>query len=121
MVRDSYKRPRAAVPQNVLVALRLMVEDYGVERLAARTGQAAGVIHNKINVGDYSHHIPTVADFMLWQTLSLDHRPLHAAAHTLGDNALILPTDTQKNTVYALARAHFTGPIEAFGLVLLPI
>lgn len=40
------------------------------------------------------------------------------AAHTLGDNALILPTDTQKNTVYALAREHFTGPIEAFGLAL---
>ena len=40
------------------------------------------------------------------------------AAHTLGDNTLILPTDTQKNTVYALAREHFTGPIEAFGLVL---
>jgi urate oxidase len=39
-------------------------------------------------------------------------------AHTLGDNALILPTDTQKNTVYALAREHFTGAIEAYGLVL---
>jgi len=39
-------------------------------------------------------------------------------AHTVGDNALILPTDTQKNTVYALAREHLTGPIEAFGLVL---
>jgi len=40
------------------------------------------------------------------------------AAHTLGDNALVLPTDTQKNTVYALAKAHFTGTIEAYGLVL---
>lgn len=39
-------------------------------------------------------------------------------AHTVGDNALILPTDTQKNTVYALAREHFTGPIEGFGLAL---
>lgn len=39
-------------------------------------------------------------------------------AHTLGDNSLILPTDTQKNTVYALAKEHFTGTIEAFGLVL---
>lgn len=39
-------------------------------------------------------------------------------AHTLGDNSLILPTDTQKNTVYTLAREHFTGPIETFGLVL---
>jgi urate oxidase len=40
------------------------------------------------------------------------------AAHTTGDNALVLPTDTQKNTVYALAREHFTGTIEAFGLTL---
>lgn len=40
------------------------------------------------------------------------------AAHLTGDNALILPTDTQKNTVYALAREHFTGTIEAFGLTL---
>lgn len=40
------------------------------------------------------------------------------AAHTLGDNSLILPTDTQKNTVYALAKEHFTGTIENFGLVL---
>ena len=40
------------------------------------------------------------------------------AAHTTGDNTLILATDTQKNTVYALAREHFTGTIEAFGLTL---
>ncbi len=40
------------------------------------------------------------------------------AAHTLGDNTHILPTDTQKNTVYALAKAHFTGSIEDFGLYL---
>ena len=39
-------------------------------------------------------------------------------AHTLGDNSMILPTDTQKNTVYALAREKFTGPIESFGLAL---
>ncbi len=39
-------------------------------------------------------------------------------AHTLGDNTRILPTDTQKNTVYALAKEHFTSSIEAFGLIL---
>lgn len=39
-------------------------------------------------------------------------------AHTVGDNSKILPTDTQKNTVYALAKAHFTASIEAFGMVL---
>ncbi|QIP12756.1 urate oxidase [Spirosoma aureum] len=39
-------------------------------------------------------------------------------AHTLGDNSKILPTDTQKNTVYALAQAHFVDSIENFGLYL---
>jgi len=39
-------------------------------------------------------------------------------AHTLGDNSKILPTDTQKNTVYALAKEYFTSTIEAFGIRL---
>lgn len=39
-------------------------------------------------------------------------------AHTLGDNSKILPTDTQKNTVYALAKEHFVDSIENFGLCL---
>jgi urate oxidase len=39
-------------------------------------------------------------------------------AHTLGDNSQILPTDTQKNTVYALAQDHFNDSIEEFGLYL---
>lgn len=39
-------------------------------------------------------------------------------AHTIGDNSNILPTDTMKNTVYALAKYYFTDSIEAFGLHL---
>jgi urate oxidase len=39
-------------------------------------------------------------------------------AHTLGDNSKILATDTQKNTVYILAKEHFTGSIEEFGIYL---
>jgi len=39
-------------------------------------------------------------------------------AHTHGDNSQILPTDTQKNTVYVLAKDHFTSTIEAFGLYM---
>ena len=39
-------------------------------------------------------------------------------AHTVGDNTKILPTDTQKNTVYALAKEHFVSSIESFGLYL---
>jgi len=39
-------------------------------------------------------------------------------AHTKGDNRRILPTDTMKNTVYALARQHRIETPEAFCLKL---
>jgi len=39
-------------------------------------------------------------------------------AHTVGDNSNVLPTDTQKNTVYALAKDHPLNTIEDFGLHL---
>jgi urate oxidase len=39
-------------------------------------------------------------------------------AHTLGDNTQVLPTDTMKNTVYALAKDHFTASLEEFGIYL---
>ena len=41
-----------------------------------------------------------------------------AAAHTDGDNANVLPTDTQKNTVYAFAAEHGIGTVEEFALRL---
>jgi urate oxidase len=41
-----------------------------------------------------------------------------AAAHTDGDNTAVVATDTMKNTVYAFAREHLGGSIEAFGAVL---
>jgi len=40
------------------------------------------------------------------------------AAHTAGDNALVVATDTMKNTVYALAAERLSGAIEAFGIDL---
>jgi urate oxidase len=39
-----------------------------------------------------------------------------AATHYTGDNSAVIATDTQKNTVYALARLHGVGPIEEFAL-----
>ena len=39
-------------------------------------------------------------------------------AHTTGDNANVVATDTMKNTTYALAKDGLTGSIEAFGRVL---
>ncbi|MEU9840857.1 factor-independent urate hydroxylase [Actinomadura sp. NPDC048032] len=38
--------------------------------------------------------------------------------HLTGDNAAVLPTDTQKNTVFAFAKRHGIGAIEDFGLLL---
>ncbi|GAA3149357.1 urate oxidase [Planomonospora alba] len=40
------------------------------------------------------------------------------AVHLTGDNAAVLPTDTQKNTVYALARSRGVDQIEDFALAL---
>jgi len=39
-------------------------------------------------------------------------------AYTEGDNSRVLPTDTMKNTVYALAADHPLEDIESFGLLL---
>jgi urate oxidase len=41
-----------------------------------------------------------------------------ASAYTDGDNSRVLPTDTMKNTVYALAADHPVQDIEDFGLLL---
>ena len=41
-----------------------------------------------------------------------------ASSYVDGDNTLVVATDTMKNTVYAFAREHLTGPVEAFGTVL---
>jgi urate oxidase len=39
-------------------------------------------------------------------------------AHLTGDQANVLPTDTQKNTVYAYAKEHGVGTAEEFALLL---
>jgi urate oxidase len=41
-----------------------------------------------------------------------------AASYTNADNSKVLPTDTMKNTVYALAAQEAVGEPEAFGLTL---
>jgi urate oxidase len=38
--------------------------------------------------------------------------------HTDADNSPVLPTDTMRSTVYALAQQHLTGPLEDFGAAL---
>ena len=40
------------------------------------------------------------------------------AAHTDGDNRLVVTTDTMKNTAFAFAKDHLDGSIEAYGRAL---
>ena len=40
------------------------------------------------------------------------------AAHTDGDNSMVIATDTMKNTAYAFAKDHLDGSIEAYGRAL---
>jgi len=40
------------------------------------------------------------------------------AAHTDGDNSMVIATDTMKNTAYAFAKDHLDGSIEDFGRAL---
>lgn len=40
------------------------------------------------------------------------------AAHTVGDQSDVLPTDTQKNTAFAYAKEHGVDSIEDYGLAL---
>jgi urate oxidase len=42
----------------------------------------------------------------------------YATVHTAGDNSKCLPTDTMKNTVYAMARQHPVDQVEEFGVLL---
>jgi urate oxidase len=38
--------------------------------------------------------------------------------HLVGDNSAVLPTDTQKNTVFAFAREHGVDQVEDFAVLL---
>jgi urate oxidase len=51
-------------------------------------------------------------------TLGIGLEGDYETAHTIGDNEKILPTDTMKNTVYALAKRHRIETPEAFCLRL---
>src|SRR5688500_5222748 len=42
----------------------------------------------------------------------------YETSYTVGDNGDVLPTDTMKNTVYALAAREGAGEPEAFGMIL---
>ncbi|MFT7587263.1 MAG: urate oxidase [Cellvibrionaceae bacterium] len=64
--------------------------------------------------------ITRLADRHLFKEISVDVvlKGAFDEAYTKGDNASVLPTDTIKNTVYALAKDHELESIEQFALDL---
>lgn len=86
------------------MTIRLGSNRYGksdVRLVKVRRGTAPGDRHE---VADLTLDLRVEGDF--------------AAAHTAGDNALVVPTDTMKNTVYALARQDAVASPESFALRL---
>ena len=51
-------------------------------------------------------------------TVDVSLEGAYQAVHLEGDNAAVLPTDTLRNTVYAMAKEHPVTPVEAFGRTL---
>ncbi|MCW5625962.1 MAG: phage regulatory CII family protein [Burkholderiales bacterium] len=83
------RRPEALV--DVFEAFRALVHEAGVPALAARMGMPPGVLYNKANPNESTHHTPTLRDVVLVSTLTQDHRVLHALAHTLDHVAIPVP------------------------------
>lgn len=109
----SGKSPRKeSIPPTVMDAVYRTVHDYGVDRLAAQTGQSSGVIFNKCNPHATTPHLPTVPDVMVWQTVTGDHRILHAMAYALGETCLTLPeldSESDEAIVHTMLRVGAEG------------
>src|SRR5207344_745948 len=81
-----------------------------IELGAARYGKA-GVRLMRVDRSTTPHR---VRDLTVAVALEGDF----AAAHTDGDNANVVATDTMKNTAYAFALEHLPGAIEAYATAL---
>ncbi|MEU0480666.1 factor-independent urate hydroxylase [Streptosporangium sp. NPDC006013] len=75
-----------------------------------RYGKAETRLVRVVRDGDVHH----IKDVTVGSALSGDME----AVHLTGDNVAVLPTDTQKNTVYAFARKHGVAQIEDFAILL---
>ena len=81
-----------------------------IELGAARYGKA-GVRLMRVDRSTTPHHVRDL-------TVAIALEGDFVAAHTDGDNALVVATDTMKNTAYAFAKEHLDGAIETYGRAL---
>ncbi len=74
----------SAIPRDVQDAFYRVVHDFGVEKLAGMMGMSPGVLYNKANSNDSSHHKPSLADCIVVTHLTGDKRIVQAFAHSAG-------------------------------------
>lgn len=75
-------------PQDLMRAVHDSVVDFGVDELARLLVCSPGTIYNKINANDTSHHIPTLADAVIWPRTMGDYRIPQAYCRAL-DGAFV--------------------------------
>ena len=78
------------------------------------SGHQYGKAENRVVRIDRDSPRHVIHDLNVTTTLRGDF----AAAYTDGDQSKVLPTDTQKNTVFAFAKSHGVDQIEDFALAL---
>lgn len=78
-------------PGDVQDAFYRVVHDFGVQALADKMGVSAGVLYNKANANDTSHHKPTLGEAVLVTNLTEDKRVIQAFAVACGGVFLDLP------------------------------
>jgi urate oxidase len=86
------------------VTIRLGENQYGKAETHLVRVTKSGPFGSVHDIKDINVSVALVGDF--------------AASHLVGDNSNIVPTDTQKNTVYAFAKDEGVGEIELFALRL---
>lgn len=81
----------ATIPKDVQDAFYRVVHDFGTEKLAGMMGMSPGVLYNKANCNDTSHHKPTLGDCIVVTHLTGDKRIVQAFAHSVGGVFFKLP------------------------------
>lgn len=72
------------MPSDVTDAVYRVVHDFGTDRLGRMTGTSPGVISNKANPHETTHHRPTLAEGIVWTNITQDPRIAEAFCRAVG-------------------------------------
>jgi hypothetical protein len=80
-----------SIPKDVQDAFYRVVHDRDVSKLAAQMGISAGVLYNKANVNESTHHKPTLSDAIVLTNITGDKRIVQALCQSVGGVYYELP------------------------------